>query len=95
MMLAGYRLNTTEQGYGDLEKLLIIVSWATRKFPGFFLRCQSVVAHLPLPEMVQCVNDRGVNLKLRARLIDMDSIGVTWKKGKSMYAALSQILSIA
>lgn len=83
VVVAGHTLNVTESKYTELEKLVFAVGWAVRKFPSFFMRCQNVEVILPLPEMVMCIKDKGVNLKLRARLLDLEAITITWKKGKN------------
>ena len=92
-MLAGFRLNQTQQKYNELEKLVLIVLWATRKFPGFFVRHPELITSLPSEDMVRCAVDREVNLHLKARLLDLQSYPIRWKKGQTQWNQVQELLS--
>jgi hypothetical protein len=73
---------------------LLVASWAIRKFEGFFIRSSGVNVYLPLAEMVSCVNDKRVGLKLKARLLELRAMDVQFKQGKSAWAIVGEIMKL-
>ena len=77
-----------------MEQLITIVAWTCRKFQGLLIRCPKVIAFLPLPEMVLCARDKDVCLRLRARLLDLDMLGVEWEAGASVWTLVEHVLHV-
>ena len=79
--MTGRKLMIGESKRTELEQLVSVATWATRRFQYYIAASDSYHIVLPDPDYVKCIAHEWVHPSLRAYLVELSIYSVKWVAG--------------
>jgi hypothetical protein len=76
-------LTKTEKGWGELEQLISVTSWALRKLRRYSSTAPKVIIRVEREEDIYVLLDKEAHLRLRGLLVDLSLYKCEWQVGQN------------